>query len=88
MLVTGLAGLGTWYAYRDEQWVLTGLAGLGTLGLYIRQIGGGVTAVEQFNDGEMTAWRDDRMFPNLMRISLHERDSETLELEVQVENED
>ena len=78
LLMTGLAGLGTWYTYQDpsSRWLFTGLAGLGTLTLYIRQIGSGVQAAESFNQQQRSEWLDRLMWSQQVTVELQEEDGD------------
>ena len=86
LLVTGLAGLGTWYAYQDpnSRWLFTGLAGVGTLTLYIRQIGNAIQAAESFNQEQRQEWRDELMWAHPVTVELQDEDG-TLEIRVGLE---
>jgi hypothetical protein len=83
MIVTGLSGVGTWYAYQDEKWVWTGLGAAGTLALYIKQISTSVKAARDFNDEQLWTWRDEIHRPNALQVELREEAGE-FELEYQI----
>jgi TM2 domain-containing membrane protein YozV len=84
MIVTGLAGLGTWYAYRDDQYLWTGVAGLGAVALYVKQIGDGVRAADNFNTQKLEDWRHELHASSVLHVDLSEGEGETLELEIEL----
>ena len=89
LLVTGLGGLGTWYAYQDpnSRWLFTGLAAVGTLTLYIRQIGSGIKAAESFNQQQRDDWLYELMWPNQVTVELND-EGDNLGINVGLDNGD